>query len=105
MAISDYELQVVRRGTHQVVARWPPGLEQERDLVDAIVSGLRDDHLVERIVGAVQAKGVGLLKTETHVLAAVRDACAAHTPLTAQDAAVRAAIESALYEVKAQVQP
>ena len=61
MASSDYELQVVRRGNKQVVARWPPGLADERDLVEAIVERAR-------------AKGVGLLKTEAHTLAAFRDA-------------------------------
>ena len=60
MAASDYELQVVRRGNKQVVARWPPGLADEHDLV-------------EEIVGHVRARGVGVFKTEAHVLQAVRD--------------------------------
>ena len=105
MATSDYELQVVRRGNKQVVARWPPGLDEERDLVAAVARGVRDQNVTEQILAAVQAKGVGLLKTEAHVLAAVREALEAHTPATARGDSVREAFEAALTAVKAQVQP
>jgi hypothetical protein len=53
MATSDYELQVVRRGNKQVVARWPPGDE---------------DDLVSAILRRAKAEGVGAFRTEAHVL-------------------------------------
>jgi hypothetical protein len=72
---SDYVLQVARKTTGEVVASWPPGRETEKDFVTAIC---------ER----VDAKGVGVGHTSAHVVADVR-----------------AALEEAIFEVKAQVRP
>lgn len=101
---SRYVLQVAEIGG-KVVASWPPGLDEERDLVEAVVRGVRDADVTEKILASVQAKGVGLLKTEAHVLAAVREAIEAHTPATARGESVRAAFEAALHAVKVQVKP
>ena len=68
-------MQVVVRGTNKVVARWPPGDDEERDLVAAIAAGVR-------------AKGVGVFRTEAHVVAAVEGV-----------------VRDALLSVKRQVKP
>lgn len=57
---SAFRLQIVHAGTGTVV-QWAPGLAAEVELID---------NLCRR----VQAKGVGFGKSETHVLADVRDA-------------------------------
>jgi hypothetical protein len=75
VAKSRYCVQVVHLGSDKVVASWPPGLEEERDFVS-------------RIVEQVQARGVGVLKTETQVLTAVRDV-----------------LDQAFFDLKAQVIP
>lgn len=72
---SRYVLQVVEKGSGRIVASWPPGLREEQDVIAAIVDGVR-------------AKGVGIFKTEAHVIEAVRSVVA-----------------DALYQVKAQVKP
>lgn len=75
MPKSAYVLQVAEKGSGKVVASWPPGLEQERDLIAAIVSRVR-------------ARGVGVFRTEARVLEAVRDA-----------------IEQGVMDLKLQVKP
>lgn len=104
---SAYELQVVRRGANQVVAFWPPGLDDERDLVDAIVERIRarERDWQEAIVARVRSRGVGLLRTEAHVIAALREAMGAVVSHSATSVAVRDAVESALLAVKSQVKP
>lgn len=70
--LSPYVIQVANRVDGKV-AEWAPGLKVEQDLVNDIVDRCR-------------AKGVGFLRTEAKVLAAVRDA-----------------IEESIYDLKAKI--
>ena len=69
---SDFLIQVVHKETGNVVS-WAPGLEVEK-------------HLVTELLDRVKAKGVGVMRTEAHVLADVR-----------------LALEELLYDLKAQI--
>lgn len=73
--VSAYVLQVVHRGTGRVVATWPPGREAERDFIEDLCRRVRE-------------KGVGVLRTEAHVVADVR-----------------AALKEQLFALKLQVRP
>lgn len=57
---SRYQLQIVQLDTGRVVVAWPPGREEERDLIAAIVEGVR-------------ARGVGWFQGEAKVTQAVRE--------------------------------
>jgi hypothetical protein len=70
---SAFQMQIVELATGHVVHRWAPGLAVETELLD---------NLCRR----VQAKGVGLGRTEAHVIADVR-----------------AALEELIYDLKTQV--
>lgn len=61
---SEYRLQVISIKTGQVVAGWQPG--------DRVV----ETDLVTDLEARVKAKGVGLFRTEAHVLADLREAFA-----------------------------
>lgn len=58
--VSDYLIQVVHKDTGKVVS-WAPGLEVEKQF---------ESELLDR----VKAKGVGVARTEAHVLADVLSA-------------------------------
>lgn len=73
--MSRFVLQIVDQSRGRVVVTWPPGSSEEHDLVRAIVQG-------------VQARGVGFLAREAHVLDAVRSV-----------------VEDAILSAKAQVRP
>lgn len=53
---SEYVIQIVHAPTGQVARSWAPGLEVEKQFV-------------EELVNRVKAKGVGVFRTEAHVLA------------------------------------
>lgn len=57
---SDYSLQIVHRASGKVVS-WAPGMQAEVELI-------------ENLCQRVQAKGVGVGKTEAHVLDDIRAA-------------------------------
>lgn len=69
---SDFLIQIVHRNDGKIVA-WAPGLEVEKQLISELLS-------------RVKLKGVGLMRTEAHVLADVR-----------------VALEELLYDLKRQV--
>lgn len=58
---SDYVVQIVHRETGLVVS-WAPGLQVEVEFI-------------ENLCTRVRAKGVGLARSEAHVIADVRTAC------------------------------
>jgi len=58
---SDYAIQIVHVATGEVVHRWAPGLAVEVELV-------------ENLCARIAAKGVGVGRTEAHVIADVREA-------------------------------
>ena len=70
---SDYVIQIVHIPTGKVARSWAPGLAVEKQFVDEIID-------------RVQQKGVGVFRTEAHVLADVQEA-----------------ITELLYDLKAQV--
>ena len=59
--VSNYLIQVVDRHTKEVIYSWLPGLEVEKQF---------ETELCNR----VKAKGVGILRTEKHVIADVLSA-------------------------------
>ena len=58
---SQFIIQVVYKKTGEVIKSWLPGERVEKDIED-------------EVIGRIQAKGVGFLKTEAKVLASVREA-------------------------------
>jgi len=60
---SQYRLQIVHEPTGQVVVSWPAGVNRpkERDFIEAVCERVRE-------------KGVGVGRTEAHVIADVREA-------------------------------
>ena len=58
---SEYVIQVIHKATNKVVHSWAPGLAVEKELIS---------ELLDR----VKAKGVGIARTEYHVLADVKEA-------------------------------
>jgi hypothetical protein len=83
---SSYEVRIVERATGKVVAAFPPGLEAEQSLVrrltERICHGLEETtvarSVIEDILGRVEALGVGLGRTQAHVLADVEKALVDH---------------------------
>lgn len=76
MSKSAYQMQIVTVGTKPVVvAAWPPGATGELDLIESVAE-------------AVRAKGVGLFRTEAHVINDVREV-----------------LRQTLYALKASVKP
>ena len=71
--MSEYRLRIVHARTGQIVKGWEPGTHIETDLVDELCA-------------RTKAKGVGMFRTEAHVL---------------DD--IRAAFAEMLYELKKQV--
>lgn len=61
---SLYELWIVSRGTKVPVVRWPPGRRE----------GSAERDLITDLCDRVRAKGVGVLRTEAHVIADVEAA-------------------------------
>lgn len=61
---SSYRLQIVH-SSGRVVVSWPPGKQEERDLVHAIVTDA---------VARAKAQGFGVFKTEAQVEATLHDA-------------------------------
>lgn len=57
---SEYRIQIVAKDNMRVIA-WAPGMEMERDFI-------------EEICAKVKAKGVGVGRTEAHVIEDVRSA-------------------------------
>ncbi len=70
---SRYVVQVAEIETGELVASWPPGLSEERNFI-------------ARVCDKVRANGVGLWRSEAHVVSGVV-----------------AALSAALHELKAQV--
>lgn len=105
--VSAYQMQVIERGSGLVVATWPPGLDEERSFIDAIVSAVQGITEIdtETIVAAVQARGVGALRTEARVLEAVRAVVdeAQRVGAIAAEARVRAVVEEGILTLKTQV--
>lgn len=69
---SEYLIQVLHKSTGKVV-QWEPGLSVEKALVT-------------ELIGRVRTKGVGVFRTENHVIHDVREA-----------------LEELLYELKSKV--
>lgn len=75
MRESAFLLQVLHRPSGRVIATWPPGRDEERDFIADLCQRVKD-------------KGVGIGRTEAHVIADVR-----------------AALEEQLFALKLQVRP
>jgi hypothetical protein len=58
---SEYLIQVVERESGRLVSSWEPGLRVEKSLITELLQRVKD-------------KGVGLARTEAHVLEDVRTA-------------------------------
>ena len=58
---SEYVVQIVHKASKQVVKSWDPGLLVEKEFEQEIVARVRE-------------KGVGVFRTEAHVLRDVREA-------------------------------
>lgn len=108
--MSLYELQIVHKESGSIVAQWPPQKPEHRGpLVDALVARVCDrltlEATVEALCERVRLCGVGVGRTEAHVVAGVRAAGdRLRTDVTQQvETAVREAWQDVLHELKQQV--
>lgn len=104
---SRYEMRVVDLQTGEVMARWPPGLQSERDLVaDVVAAGANAARgLIPSLVASVRSKGVGWFKGEDAVSAAVQSSLYEANYDAVMATAVRGALEGAMRQLKSSVKP
>ena len=107
---SEYRIQVVDVRNERV-AEWAPGLDVEKQLVSELTDriqaklGIVQTFSPNELITRIRAKGVGVFRTEDHVVADVRAAIQETSVLTQQQMwlMVHSALEELLYDLKKQV--
>lgn len=109
---SKFVIQVVEVETGQVV-QWAPGMAVERQLVEDLCSltnakiEAHQTQLVEDFCARVRAQGVGMWRTEAHVLDDIRNVVQEALPTVKAmlGGMVRLALTDLLHALKSDVTP